>query len=391
MGVYLHIPFCQAKCAYCDFNSYAGLGHLYAPYVNALVQEMRWVAPNFPYPTGTLFLGGGTPTVLPIELLRQALVVCSDTLAIEEGAEITSEANPGTVSLDYLRELRHLGVNRFSLGAQTFDRGELAMLGRIHDAEQVALTVRLARAAGFDNLNLDLIYGLPGQPLAGWRRTLERALALVPEHLALYCLTLEEGTPLHAQVVQGQLPSPDPDLAADMYEVADEMLAEAGYRQYEISNWSLPGYECAHNLVYWRNRPYVGLGAGAHSSSDGQRWWNVLPAPTYIDRLTSPRPQEDHRGGQSVPWPSPAVEGGEIINRQLEMGETMMLGLRLVREGVAETDFRQRFGVSLWEVYGDVIRDLTGAGLLVWDKTRLRLSQRGRLLGNQVFARFLPI
>jgi oxygen-independent coproporphyrinogen-3 oxidase len=309
------------------------------------------------------------------------LTACFDAFTVDDEAEITSEANPGTVSLAYLRELRQVGVNRLSLGVQTFDREELAVLGRIHDAEQVEITVEWVRAAGFDNLNLDLIYGLPGQSLAAWQWTLERALVLAPQHLSLYCLTLEAGTPLHDRVVQGWLPSPDPDLAADMYELAGEMLAEAGYQQYEISNWSRPGYECAHNLVYWRNLPYLGMGAGAHSSSDGQRWWNVLPVQTYIDRLAK---------GEPTSWPSPAAEGGEITNRPLAMGETMMLGLRLTREGVAEADFRRRFGVSLWEVYGDVIRDLVGAGLVVWDETRLRLSERGRLLGNQVFARFLP-
>jgi oxygen-independent coproporphyrinogen-3 oxidase len=327
-----------------------------------------------------MFLGGGTPTVLPIELLQSVLVACFDAFVVEDNAEITSEANPGTVSFEYLCALRNLGVNRLSLGAQSFEEKELAMLGRIHGVEDVRLTVERARAAGFSNLNLDLIYGLPNQTLTSWEYTLERALDLGPQHLSLYCLTLEEGTPLHAWVMHGRLPTPDPDLAADMYELADGRLTQAGYQQYEISNWSLPGYECAHNLIYWRNRPYLGLGAGAHSSSGGQRWWNVRPVPAYIDRITMKSADR---------WPSPAAEDGEITNRSLEMGETMMLGLRLTREGVAETDFRQRFGVSLEEAYGNVIQELTHAGLLVWDETRLRLTVRGRLLGNQVFARFL--
>jgi oxygen-independent coproporphyrinogen-3 oxidase len=187
---------------------------------------------------------------------------------------------------------------------------------------------------------------------------------------------------LRDQVFRGQLPVPDPDLAADMYELAGERLAAAGYRQYEISNWSLPGYECAHNLIYWRNRPYLGLGAGAHSSGAGQRWWNVRPVQTYVDRVTP---------GRSTGWPSPAAEDGEKIGRSLEMGETMMLGLRLTHEGVAEADFRRRFGASLDEVYGDTIQDLVALGLLAWRDERLCLTPRGRLLGNQVFARFLPL
>jgi oxygen-independent coproporphyrinogen-3 oxidase len=437
MGLYVHIPFCRAKCTYCDFNTYTGLSRLYAPYLEALMQEAWFLASKFLQPVSTVFLGGGTPTVLPIELLGRMLTTCSDAFVFEEGAEISSEANPGTVSLDYLRAFRKLGVNRLSLGVQTFDARELAILGRIHDADQVGLTVQQARAAGFDNLSLDLIYGLPDQTLASWQHTLERALALAPEHISLYCLTLEDGTSLQDQVLQGYLPAPDPDQAADMYELADDRLAKAGYQQYEISNWSLPGYECAHNLVYWRNRPYLGLGAGAHSSSEGRRWWNVRPVQTYIDRVLDPAPtsrpeqpatapwpagashlcradrcRQDgprrwpgdrtpqvHPGrapsgsgisGSPALWPSPAAEDGEVIDRSLEMGETMMLGLRLTREGVVEADFRQRFGVSLEEVYGDVIRDLTKAGLLAWDQARLRLTRRGRLLGNQVFARFLP-
>jgi oxygen-independent coproporphyrinogen-3 oxidase len=381
-GLYLHIPFCQAKCSYCDFNTYAGLDRLYQPYVEGLIREAQWMTSRFSHPVETLFLGGGTPTVLPVELLRKLLTACFDLFVIESGAEITSEANPGTVELDYLRALRGLGVNRLSLGAQSFDAPELAMLGRIHSVDQVGLTVARARAAGFENINLDLIYGLPGQDLVSWERTLEHALALTPQHLSLYCLTLEEGTPLRDRVLRGRLPVPDPDLAADMYELADERLDAAGYGQYEISNWSLPGYECAHNLIYWRNRPYLGLGAGAHSSGAGQRWWNVRPVPAYIDRVTP---------SQSTEWPSSAAEDGEKIGRSLEMGETMMLGLRLTREGVAEAEFRRRFGVSLDEVYGDTIHDLVACGLLARRDERLCLTPRGRLLGNQVFARFLPL
>ncbi len=383
VGLYLHSPFCQAKCFYCDFNSYAGLKHLYGPYLDAMIQEIRWLAHRFEPSVATVFLGGGTPTVLPIDLLRRLLAACFEAFAVEDGAEITSEANPGTLAPDYLQALRRLGINRLCLGAQSFDPAELAMLGRIHTAEQVALTVAGARQAGFDNLNLDLIYGLPGQALAVWRRTVEQALALTPEHLSLYCLTVEEGTPLYDQVFGGRLPMPDPDLAADMYDLADDLLGRAGYRQYEISNWSLPCYECAHNLIYWRNQPYLGVGAGAHSSANGQRWWDVLPVHTYVDRMARALPPQ----GQ---WPSPAAEGGELIDRPLEMGETLMLGLRLTREGVVADDFRRRFGVSLEEVYGQVIEDLVAAGLLVRDAVGLRLSGRGRLLGNQVFAQFLP-
>jgi oxygen-independent coproporphyrinogen-3 oxidase len=381
-GVYLHIPFCRARCTYCDFNTYAGLERLYEPYIEALVREVCLLAPKLGDPVGTLFLGGGTPTVLPTRLLKRLLSATFDQFSVEGSAEVTSEANPGTITLDYLHALHDLGVNRLSLGAQSFDETELAMLGRIHEAKDIDQTAEWARAAGFDNLNLDLIYGLPGQILDTWVHSLRRALTLEPEHISLYCLTVEEGTPLYNQVMTGGLSTPDPDLAADMYELADEWLAGAGYQQYEISNWSRLGYQCAHNLVYWRNCPYLGLGAGAHSSLGGRRWWNVRPVHTYIERMI-----ED----VGTPWPSPAAQDGEVIDRTLEMAETMILGLRLTQAGVAESDFRQRFGVSLEEAYSDVIRDMQRLGLLMWTDGRLCLTRRGRLLGNQVFAEFLPL
>jgi oxygen-independent coproporphyrinogen-3 oxidase len=381
IGLYVHIPFCRARCTYCDFNTYTGLEHLHQPYGDALAQELSLLADRFPRSIGTLFVGGGTPTELPIQLLHQVLAVCFDTFPCADGIEVTCEANPGTVSLDYLQELRNLGVNRLSLGAQSFDDRELAMLGRIHTADQIGTTFDQARQSDFSNLSLDFIYGLPNQSLTTWAHTLEQALSLGAEHLSLYNLTLEDNTPLRDQVVWGTLPCPDPDRAADMYELASDRLAQAGYRQYEISNWSLPGYECQHNLVYWRNLPYLGAGAGAHSSSDGKRWWNVRPVQSYIDLIVA---------GTGRAWPSPAAEGGEVIHPQLEMAETMMLGLRLTQEGVAQTDFRRRFGLSLQEVYGDVMDELVAAELLAWDQVRLRLTARGRLLGNQVFFRFLP-
>jgi oxygen-independent coproporphyrinogen-3 oxidase len=381
LGLYLHVPFCVAKCSYCDFNTYAGLDHLYQPYLDAITQEVHLLSRTVVCRVHSIFLGGGTPTVLPAAALEQLLSTCVDAFDVEAEAEITSEANPGTVTTDYLQALRSLGINRISLGVQSFHPSELAMLGRIHSAEQVGLTVQRARAAGFNNINLDLIYGLPHQTLSSWRETMERALALDPEHLSLYCLTLEKGTPLLQRVSRGRLPLPDPDLAADMYDLAEELLAAAGYRQYEISNWSRPGYECAHNLVYWRNQPYLGLGAGAHSSTGGMRWWNVRPVPAYIRRVAA---------GETAQWPSPAAEDGEVISRALEMGETMMLGLRLTEEGVSAGDFQQRFSATLEETYGLEIRRMQDLGLLTWRTGRLRLTPRGRLLGNQVFAEFLP-
>ena len=332
IGLYVHIPFCQARCRYCSFFSCAGMSTHWAAYVETLYREAAITANGLRNAVYTLYIGGGTPTLLPIELLETLLQRLRSFFSLRQGVEITVEANPGTVSAGYLSRLFESGVNRLSLGAQSFDAGELNMLGRIHDADQIGASVRQARAAGFDNLNLDLIYGLPGQEMSTWTDTVERALELEPQHLSLYALTLEEDTPLQQDVAGGLLPEPDPDLAADMYLAADHILTQAGYLNYEISNWSRPGFRSAHNLIYWHNHPYLGLGAGAHSSSVNHRWWNVADVFAYIQRVSD----------ASGAWlPSPALEDEEIIDLPLQMGETMMLGLRLTEEGVADETFQR--------------------------------------------------
>ena len=328
----------------------------------------------------TLFLGGGTPTVLRVPQLAAILSACRRAFDVQPDAEITIEANPGTVDETYLRALVEAGVNRFSFGAQSFSPAELRVLGRLHTAEAIGQTVAAARRAGIANLNLDLMYALPAQTLSTWRDTLRRAIALQPEHLSLYSLTLEPGTALRARVSRGELPSPDSDLAADMYELADVLLATAGYTQYEISNWCKPGFECRHNLTYWRNHPWLGMGAGAHSSEGGERWWNARPVPRYIELATA----------AETPHPHPARVGGETIDRRLEMGETMMLGLRLTREGVSLPEFEARFGVSVADAFGPAVEKLKALNLLAEENQRLRLTPPARLLGNQVFLHFLP-
>ena len=275
----------------------------------------------------------------------------------------------------YLAGLLAAGVNRISLGVQSFDDDELRLLGRVHEADQARQAYHQARAAGFHNLNLDLIFGLPGQTVDRWQATLRQALALAPQHLSLYALTLEEHTPLAGRIACGELPAPDDDLAADMYELAEAELARAGYVHYEISNWARPGFECQHNLIYWRNQPYLGLGAGAHSWLAGCRWANVRVPQTYVEMIT---------GGQQ-----PVAES-EGIGLALEMAETAILGLRLVEEGVSLGAFRARFGADFAAVYGREVRELVGLGLLEATSNRVRLTRRGRLLGNQVFQRFLP-
>ena len=373
LGLYLHIPFCRAKCNYCDFNSFAGQEALFEEYTSALVREMEQARGSR---VRTVYVGGGTPSVLPLPLLARILRRARALFALEAGAEISMEANPGTVTLDMLAELRALGVNRLSLGVQSLDDRELRLLGRIHSAAEAVEAFAAARQAGFDNINLDLIYNLPRQSLATWRRTLQGAVALEPDHLSLYALSVEEGTPLARQIARGALPQPDPDLGAEMYETAQEMLARAGFVHYEISNWAR-GEEhcCRHNLGYWRNEAYLGLGAGAHSWRDGRRWANIAsPARYTAALLAGERP----------------LASKEVINAELEMGETMMMGLRLLQEGVAYERFRARFGCDLRQRYARELADLDQLGLIEIGPERLRLSRRGRLLGNQVFLRFLP-
>jgi oxygen-independent coproporphyrinogen-3 oxidase len=345
----------------------------------------------------TVFLGGGTPSLLPLPELERIFNAVREAFDLQSVAEISLEANPGTVDLASLRGLRELGINRLSLGMQSAHADELELLGRIHTFEEVVQAVDWARAAGFDSLNLDVIFGLPGQPLERWEATLRRAVGLGVEHLSLYALTLEEGTPLLGWVQAGQLPEPDPDLAADMYDLASEVLDSAGFYQYEISNWAKtavkadaeiqnPSYACQHNLQYWRNRPYLGVGAGAHGYPINMRIANVLTPTEYIQRMAGP-----HEKRYEFPQ-TPAAAQVTPVDTQAEIAETMMMGLRLTREGVSRSAFRRRFDRELDEVFSSPIERLTGLDLLEWagaERDVLRLTHRGRLLGNRVFVEFI--
>jgi oxygen-independent coproporphyrinogen-3 oxidase len=304
------------------------------------------------------------------------------TFTLAPDAEISLEANPGTVTPDGLRGLRAMGINRLSLGVQSAQPHELRLLGRIHSFSEAKEAFTWAGRTGFDTINLDLIAGLPGQALTDWQATVEAVLAWEPDHISMYMLSVEEGTPLQRRIAQGELPAPDPDAAADMYEWAGERLAQAGLVQYEISNWAIPGRECQHNLQYWRNEDFLGFGAGAHGAAKGHRYWNVAGVADYIARIGQ---------GERHHFPfSPALEDSEEINRQTAMAETVILGLRLVREGVQASAFAQRFGCSLDEVYGEVIEELSALGLIERTEDGIRLTRRAYLVSNQVFIRFLP-
>ena len=412
-SLYLHIPFCTHRCGYCDFNTYAGLEALIPEYVTALCNEIDGLAARAPgrLEVHTIFFGGGTPSLLPAFQVERILQTIDRAFDLPPGAEITLEANPGTLTQEHLRNLHSLGVNRLSLGVQSAHPAELRLLERGHDYYDVIRSVAWARQAGFDNLNLDLIFGLPEQALETWQHTLELALGLSPEHFSLYALSLEHGTPFGRWAGRGLLSTPDPDLAAEMYEWASERLEQTGYTQYEISNWAQTNPDgqllaCRHNLQYWRNLPYLGFGAGAHGYAGGVRTANVLSPRSYIDRL-------HHRKGEAsginadpstrnaLPDASPlhfprtlATQTAQPVDRPAEIGETMMMGLRLVQEGVPARRFAERFGQTLEQVFGPQINRLVGLGLLEWapsDRSgdTLRLTHKARLVGNQVFVEFV--
>jgi len=418
-SLYFHIPFCTHRCAYCDFNTYAGQEEMIPAYVDALCREVEFVGPRLPSPfrspTGvlregaggevhTIFFGGGTPSLLTPKQFESIFEAIRSNFILTADVEITIEANPGTVSYGNLLDLHSIGINRISYGVQSANHEELRMLERAHNFFDVIEAVTSARKAGFDNLNLDLIYGLPEQTLRSWQITVQRILDLHPEHISAYALTLEHGTPFGRWSSKGLLPIPDPDLAAEMYEWLSETLEANGYIQYEISNWAkdikpksslnpstpipyplTPAFSCRHNLQYWCSLPYLAFGAGAHGYASGYRYSNVLRIKTYIDRLSN-------IDFQTSPLEFPSSPGTVNLHKQSlqdDLSEYMLNNLRLVRAGVSEEDFRSRFGTGLTDVYPAELQDLISVGLLEQQGDSIRLTKHGRLLGNQVFIRFV--
>ncbi|MEN8140972.1 MAG: radical SAM family heme chaperone HemW [Thermodesulfobacteriota bacterium] len=375
-GLYLHIPYCPGKCHYCAFNSRSGSRAAADDYLLALGRQLRAEAEKpwsrthtFP----TIFVGGGTPTLASPGALVDLLALARASFAIPRGAEISIEANPGTVDQASLATLREGGYNRLSLGVQSFSDSLLRSLGRLHTASQAREAVAAARGAGFSNINLDLIYGLPGQELGQWRRSLEAALALKPTHLALYELTVEPDSAFGRKARQGRLELPGEEAVADMEELSRELLALAGYQQYEISNYSLAGCQCRHNVNYWQNGPYLGLGAGAVSYLAGRRLRAAADAKRYMELVAA---------GADV-W---------LDEEQLEPAarfrETVIMGLRLTA-GLDIAALESASGLTLTQVYGPLIAELTAQGLLIRDQDHLRLPAALLPLANQVLSRLV--
>jgi len=387
LSLYFHIPFCLSKCYYCDFNSYTRLSWLIPQYIDALKKEMQLYAKDvWEFEVKTIYFGGGTPSLLPAKSIAYMLESCSKLFNMPSNLEVTLEANPGTIDQSFLTQLRQSGVNRLSLGVQSFSDSELKLLGRIHSAVEARKAYLTARETGFENINTDLLYALPWQTINDWQNNLVEVTKLNPEHLSLYPLTLEPGTPLANAVASGSLPKPNADLAADMYLLASDKLAKEGYNHYEISNWALPEKECQHNLTYWKNEPYLGFGAGAHSYLGGYRWANVLAPIEYVKRLSN----TETKASQEAYFNNPLVDNIEHINGDLEIAEAVILGLRL-DDGVNFADFAHRFGVELYSIYQEQqINELVELGLIAKNEHGIRLTTKGKLLGNEVFLQFLP-
>ncbi|AIQ31789.1 MULTISPECIES: radical SAM family heme chaperone HemW [Paenibacillus] len=373
-AVYIHIPFCTNKCFYCDFNSYVLKDQPVMEYLYALDREMELTVKNTPPGViKTIFVGGGTPTVLkPDEMAYFLQSVRRHFPQWDENIEFSMEANPGTTDIDKLRVMKEGGVNRVSFGVQAFQNELLSGIGRIHDVDDVYRSLENARAAGLDNLSLDLMFGLPNQTVDMLRESIDKALALDLPHYSIYSLKVEENTLFHTLFNKNKLPLPNEEDELAMYLLLMSTMEAAGYTQYEISNFAKPGLESRHNITYWRNEDYYGLGAGAHGYVGRQRHMNIKGVNPYNEATRSGLPRLD-----SFP-----------ISEQEAMEDFMMVGLRM-REGVSDTAFRSQFGKSLEDIFAGSLHKMLKAGLLEQSGETYRLSKQGILFGNDVFGEFV--
>lgn len=384
LSIYLHIPFCSTRCSYCAFNTYTDLAHLMPAYVDALCSEISAVADAAPKrELQTVYVGGGTPSLLTPLHFERLLERLYDGFDINSTCEISLEANPDDLAVDYLRSLRALGFNRLSIGMQSANPEILRLFDRQHDVDAVANAMAAARSANFDNVNLDVIFGSPGESLSNWADTVAAVLDFAPDHVSMYGLELKGGTELRQQVDAGELPQPDDDDFADMYEFASETLERAGYQQYEISNWRRPGKACRHNLQYWRNLPYLGLGAGAHGFAGGYRYSTITSPQRYVESLSEPP-------SAALDFPlTPAVAKATPVDRPSDLYDTIMMGLRLTCEGIDRSRFAQRFGQDFVAMFPEAVERLASLGMLEAHADRVRLSPAGRLLSNSVIREFV--
>jgi oxygen-independent coproporphyrinogen-3 oxidase len=374
-GLYIHIPFCRSRCSYCDFATGIYQEHPAERYVRAIISDIRESNQCDLLPeVDTIYFGGGTPSLLLPKQVEQILTTVHSRFSVSSGAEVTMEMNPGSLPLETLRDFKGLGVNRASFGAQTFDDRELASLGRSHNSAETRQTFHDLLKAGFQNINFDLIAGLPRQTLEGWKRNIEEALTLRPEHLSFYLLEVHQGTPLAEQIRQGRQPTPDDDLAASMYEVMLEESCNAGYDHYEISNLCLPGFESRHNTKYWTGAPYYSFGCSAHSY-DGKlrRWANERDLNRYVELIEAGK--------------SPITQSWDLSEHD-RRAETVFLGLRLMK-GFSLRDYQELFGADFYDEHREDLTRFCEAGLLEVHGDSIKLTRAGALLSNEVFAAFV--
>jgi oxygen-independent coproporphyrinogen III oxidase len=374
MGIYVHIPFCQKHCPYCDFAVVEGMLHIAPAYVDALCAEIRQEAarhaPN--PPVATIFLGGGTPSLLPAKQIGRILATIHDVFTVQPNAEVTLEANPGPLRPRHLAGFRAAGVTRLSLGVQTFNARGLAALGRLHTPDDGREAIANARTAGFESVSADLIFGWEDQMLDEWRDDLRTAIALHPDHISAYALTVEEGTPLAHAVAVGATRVADDDLYADMFLAADALLGDAGYHHYETSNYARPGHRSRHNCGYWVNGDYLGFGVGAHSHRGDRRWWNVRDLHAYLRGVPDGNVEAD----------------AELLSEAIARAETMFLGTRLA-EGISESAFLHRHGCTVDAIYGRQLAEYVARGVVTRIDGRIALTAEARLFADEIAVRFL--
>ncbi len=367
-GLYLHIPFCRTRCSYCSFYSQTDLS-LVPEFIQALEKEMEMAGAGFSSPFDTVYFGGGTPSVLSPRQVERILAGIEKNFRLCRETEFTLEANPGDLDLSLLRSLKNLGIHRLNLGVQSFDPQTLDFLGRRHTAEEAVKAMDAAREAGFDCIGLDLIYGVPGQPLGSWRDTLSRAVAFCPEHLSCYELTLEDDTPLGEVCRRGGVPLPGEDELLQFFLTTPEMLEDYGYFHYEVSNFARGSkYLSRHNQKYWDHTPYLGLGPSAHSFSGSARWWNIRSLPSYLEAL------------QSGKLP---IEGKEILTREQLRMEAWFLALR-TRKGVPIEDFRSQYGEDFLSRNSLILKVMQEQGHLLFENGHLRPTRTGLALADSL-------
>lgn len=371
-GIYIHVPFCPYHCIYCDFDVVVYPERRMAPYIDALLKEISFVQQRYDpgLPVDTVYFGGGTPGLLPVDQLARVLDCLHEHVTVQPNPEITVESNPELITPERAGQFRNIGINRVSIGVQSFIDAELRLLGRGHTAEDVWTSFAVLRDAGFHNLNLDLIGGLPGQTMSQWQYNLDQAFALRPEHLSMYLLEVHEGTTLARLIKHGRRPPPDDELSVEMYYALYDRAEAEGYEHYELSNYCLPGYRSRHNLKYWSDIPYLGFGCSAASYDGHERRVNIRTPGHYVEQINTT--------GQATVTRTPMAP-------KTQQQEALFLGLRRI-QGINLNEFQARYGVDVWAEYADELQPLLDAELITRNNDCLRLTRKGWVLSNQVFA-----